>query len=51
MHEFKGLDFGVVHFIGHSLGAHVSGIAAKHLPGRITRITGRVFLKKHLFFS
>ncbi|XP_068205110.1 inactive pancreatic lipase-related protein 1-like [Palaemon carinicauda] len=36
----KGLDMGDIHAVGHSLGAHVTGLAAKAIPARFGRITG-----------
>ncbi|XP_060527866.1 lipase member H-B-like [Cylas formicarius] len=35
-----GVDPGDIHMVGHSLGAHVSGFAARAAKGRIGRVTG-----------
>ncbi|XP_069998050.1 pancreatic lipase-related protein 2 isoform X2 [Penaeus vannamei] len=37
---YKGLNLKDVHLIGHSLGAHVSGLASKHFKTRVGRISG-----------
>ncbi|XP_005107857.1 pancreatic lipase-related protein 2 [Aplysia californica] len=39
-YERKGLNLTTVHFIGHSLGAHLSGNAGSMLGSRIGRISG-----------
>ncbi|KAK8728410.1 hypothetical protein OTU49_009280 [Cherax quadricarinatus] len=36
----KALNLKDVHFVGHSLGAHASGLASKPFKGKIGRITG-----------
>ena len=41
-HEF-GLQCSDVHLIGHSLGAHIAGLAAEHMWCEIGRITGETF--------
>jgi pimeloyl-ACP methyl ester carboxylesterase len=33
LHNATNLDYGSVHLIGHSLGAHVCGYAGERLPG------------------
>ncbi|XP_042872548.1 pancreatic lipase-related protein 2-like isoform X2 [Penaeus japonicus] len=38
--KHKGLNLKSVHFIGHSLGAHVSGLASQNLKTRVGRISG-----------
>lgn len=41
LRELIGLNFDDIHFIGHSLGAHISGIASKSLSDpQVGRITG-----------
>ena len=41
LYQESGLSFKNVHIVGHSLGTHVSGIAAKNVRyGRIQQITG-----------
>ena len=34
------IDLRNIHMIGHSLGAHISGIAGAYVGGRVGRITG-----------
>lgn len=36
----KGLNMDDVHAVGHSLGAHITGLAAKAVPAKFGRITG-----------
>jgi len=36
----QGLRLEDLHIVGHSLGAHISGLAANYIPGTIDRITG-----------
>lgn len=44
MLDFLVVEFGVspadIHIIGHSLGAHIAGLAGEHMSGNISRITG-----------
>ena len=41
--EELGYDASRVHFIGHSLGAQISGYAGKMLDSRLGRISGTLF--------
>ncbi|XP_026274967.2 lipase member H-A-like isoform X1 [Frankliniella occidentalis] len=36
----QGMRLDDLHIVGHSLGAHISGLAANYIPGTINRITG-----------
>ncbi|KAJ3626153.1 hypothetical protein MTP99_016671 [Tenebrio molitor] len=36
----SGVDPQTIHLVGHSLGAHVSGFAARRVKGKIGRVTG-----------
>lgn len=40
LRDAAGLRLEMLHLVGHSLGAHVSGFAAKYFNGSIARITG-----------
>ncbi|XP_022103826.1 pancreatic lipase-related protein 2-like [Acanthaster planci] len=40
LHDHRNLDYAHVHIVGHSLGAHLSGLAGKYLGGQVGRITG-----------
>lgn len=40
LRDAAGLRLELLHLVGHSLGAHVSGFAAKHFNGSVARITG-----------
>ena len=41
LHSEVGLQYEDVHLIGHSLGAHIAGLASQHLSAQIGRITGK----------
>ena len=41
--ETQGLDLSDVHIAGHSLGAHVAGVAgSKVTSGKVGKITGKI---------
>lgn len=43
MNQEQGIDLNRVTFVGHSLGAHVSGFAAKRVYERLNRKVAKIF--------